>query len=746
MKRLTSLACLVALMALCIGSPQELFAANRSNGHFHRPGRSYSSICQKDFKTKCKSSKTYKIKSPGTYTLKENISFNPVANDIPAILICASDVVLNLNGKTLKQSPCSKFDRITGITVAAGNHNVTILGNYGEVSNFSQRGIYVEGDNKHVTISDNLIISGNGYGTQTAFFDGKNPLIQCGLQLGDQEFMTALKAGEFHGILEHVKITDVSINNNNIGILLGEGSNYEFNNVDDSNNSESRPMWSYLSSLGFFIPNSTLCYGLAYFSNPEVTPAPNFGIQNIKFYNCKFNNNVADASVQNLDGAYTDAFIMAVNFKGLKIDQCQFNSNRTVLSETGLYNRTRGLVLGSGFGSVIENSEFNNNVGGNQVVGFNLSGLIANPSGAAVNNFQAESVTLRQNVASDNVANPVLNALFTFPANDIPAVGAYGFILRYPNGARIVECVGEGNVVRMPDPGRAVPPVDNFFAIADGIFIYSDTNFPNNFSNNIEVESAKLSYNRVVYDNTNLYFTNFYPTSSGLRIYDDLCENVVVRRSVMSNNVPGFNETPNPLPSNYVAGGVDLFNAIGFPKTGPSYVTLVENVIKSNGTYGVYNNLDRTDIRNNLISDHGAGVFMDVVICDEAVCPQDATRCTVLDNTFTYNFFSVFDVSNNPSTNAVAGNETVSCAIPGEPDTYLVFYGPGATDRVPVEVGTLPNYPNYPPSKQWTNIELDACGEDQAAKNGPDLAIKFGSKKYMQKALEAKHKLFGKKK
>lgn len=712
-------------------------------------------ITQKDFETESKHSRTYKIECSGTYTLKESISFNPRKNKVSAILISASDVVLNLNGKTLKQSSCNKLDRITGIIVAAGNHNVTILGNYGEVINFSQRGIYVEGDNKHITISNNLIISGNGYGTETAFFDGSKPLLQCGLQLGDQEFMKALNANEFHGILEHVKVADVSINNNNIGILLGEGSNYELNNLDVSNNSESRPMWNYLSTLGFFIPNSTLCYGLAYFSNPGVTPPPNFGIQNIKFYNCKFNNNLADASVHNLDGAYTDAFIMAVNFKGLKIDQCQFNTNKTVLGETGLYNRTRGLVLGSGFGTVVENSEFNDNVGGNQVVGFNLSGLVANPGGGAVNNYQAESVTLRRNVASNNIASPILNALFTYPANDVPAIGAYGFILRYPDGARLSACVGEGNVVKMPNPGQAQPPVNDFYAVADGIFIYSDENFPNDFSNNIEVDRAKLSDNRVLYDDANLYFANFYPTSSGLRIYDDLCENVVIKNSVISNNIPGFDEKPNPLPTNYISAGIDLFNAIGSPKTGPSYVTIIDNVIKSNGTYGIYNNLDRTDIKNNQISDHvvqypvgnyGSGVIMDIVNCADAVCPQDATSCTVLDNTFTYNYYSVLDVSNNPSTNAVAGNKTVSCAIAGEPNTYPVFYGPGQTDRVPVEVGVLPNYPNYPPDKQWTNVELNTCGANGAGLVSQASVNKVNdSKSLMKKVLEAKHKLFAKK-
>ena len=304
----------------------------------------------------------------------------------------------------------------------------------------------------------------------------------------------------------------------------------------------------------------------------------------------------------------------------------------------------------------------------------------------------------------------------------------------------------------MPNPGAAEPPVDPFYAIADGIFIYSDQNFPNDFSNNIEVESAKLSDNRVVYDSSNDYFAEFYPTSSGLRIYDDLCENVVVRKSVISNNIPGFDETPNPLPTNYISAGIDLFNAVGSAKTGPSYVTIIENVIKSNGTYGIYNNLDRTDIRNNQISDHvvidpegayGSGVIMDVVNCDDEECPQDSTSCTVLDNTFTYNYYSVLDVSNNPSTNAVAGNKTVSCPIFGEPDTYAVFYGPGQTDRVPVEVGTLPNYPAYPPNKQWTNVELGACGAEQAAQAS---ANKVNSKNAMKKALEAKHKLFAKKK
>jgi hypothetical protein len=660
--------------------------------------------------------KTYVIRCPGTYTLKENISFRSNGTDIAAILIDSSDVILNLNGKVLRQSSRDKNPRFNGIIVKTGHHNVTILGSYGSIQNFSQRGIYVEGGNDYITIGDEtlLTVTGCGYGTPISLFDGNRGLLQAGVQLGDMEFFAfpAFKLEDFHGVLNHLKVTNLVSSKNCYGLALGEGYKYSFENCDISNNYEYRPLWSVFTSLNaFFRPDAVVCYGLVYFSNPDLTPPPNVGINNIVFKDCKFNNNVADATKVDGGSAYVDAFIMAVNFRGLKIKNCQFNSNETKLNDSGLFNQTRGLVLGEGISTVIEDSEFLNNIGGNYVSGFNQSGLIANNSGVMANIFQGKSITLRNCVASGNVAAPTLNAEPTpFPPGLINSITSVGFQIRYPSGLTLIDCVAENNYVTLPS-GPAEQAGPTVSALADGIIIYSDPQFPCNFANNIEITGAKLSKNRVLYDPTILFNAGISATSAGIRVYDDLNENIIIQNSVISNNLPGIDEQPYPLsqdgpagPIDYISAGIDLFNApnSGTVKTGPSFVSITNNEIQSNGTYGVFSNLDLTKIQNNRISYHDkAGVWLAVGLpVVEGGPDTPAALSSILDNTFVLNGIAVVDAAvftDSPSSSLIAGNKAFS--YQGTDIGYLPNNPP------PVATGTLEVFP--PRSEfEWTNINI----------------------------------------
>lgn len=629
-------------------------------------------IQKEDFED-CKGDKTYKIKCPGTYKLKENIYFSPKKNKVAAILIDSNDVILDLNGKFLKQSKhCKHFSQVDGVVVKTGHRNVSISN--GSVQKFSQRGVYVEGGNKRVTIED-LTVTRCGKGTETALVDKQDGVeegvAQAGLQLGDMKFLEAIGIGQFHGILETASLKNVTLSENNFGCALGEGSQYEFVNCSFSNNVETRLMWEQVSNLGgFYAPKSVVCYGLVYFSNPDATPEPNFGVVNAKFADCKFNSNLADASETDAQGAYCDAFIMAVNFKGLKIQNSEFNSNEAKLSPVGEFNQTRGLVLGAGAGTVVEDSEFLNNVGGSIVNGFNLSGLIASTTTVAKQNFPAESVTLRNCVAAGNLSASNVATL--------PSIEVIGFSIRYPSGVTMIDCVAENNRVVLTDDNK-----DTTNGFADGIFIFSALEFQNTFSNNIEIRGCKLSRNRVV--------NGVFGTSSGVRVFDDLCENVVIRDSIVTDNRPDKDEPP--APSTFFTTGVELFNES--VQTGSSFVSVLDNVIQNNGQVGVDNNLNVTNVQGNKITSHDVAVLISE--------SPDPLCGSVLENTFLSNDFTVVDV-NVPSTTLVAGNKGYN-----NPCGYSVEYEAGEAPAV--ASSTLPSFPAFP-TVAWSNIDISntTCG------------------------------------
>lgn len=79
------------------------------------------------------------IDKAGQWVLKQDVPYNPHHAN-PAITICASDVTLDLNGKTLSQSG-KKKPNVIGIAVSDKLTNVTIKN--GTIKNFSQAGIFV---------------------------------------------------------------------------------------------------------------------------------------------------------------------------------------------------------------------------------------------------------------------------------------------------------------------------------------------------------------------------------------------------------------------------------------------------------------------------------------------------------------------------------------------------------------------------------------------------------------------------
>jgi hypothetical protein len=653
--------------------------------------------------------KTYVIKCPGTYKLKENISFSPKCKKDSAIVIESCDVVLDLNGKQLKQSKHSRKTQNTGIVVKSGHKNVTILGNYGMIKNFSQRGIYVEGGNDYVTIGNDaqLFVTNCGYGTPVSAVDNGEGVSQCGVQLGDMEYSAAIGLGKFNGILNHLSVKNLVVSENNIGCALGEGFNYSFQNCSFSKNLETRLLWDKIATLGgFYNAKSVVTYGLYYLSNPAVAPGP--GLNNVVFENSKFNNNTADGRKQLSDGSYTNGFIFANNFKNLKIKNCQFNQNETFLVGNG-DNITRGLVIGAGVGTVVEDSEFSDNKGGNQVMGCGFSGLAPQTSGTKRTLAPSESTTVRRCVASRNSC--VVNSVKPVnPGQPLPVIDVRGFSLKFPSGARLIECVAEDNKVTIDDKIK-----DNAFCFADGIYIFSDsTIIPEGrltFTNNVEIRTCKLSRNRVTSTpvGSTGSFGPKYGSSSGVRVADNLCENILIKDCFISDNQPDADESK--ASPDFITTGIDLYrdNVQSPDPYKPSYVTICDNVIQSNGQVGIDNTLSASTIQGNKIIKHE----LSSVLLGSQEFITDC--CIVTDNTFSLSQTAVFDYK-NPSTNIVANNKSYNT-----PCGYSVFY----SGDIPAELVTadLPNFPTV--SGPLSNIQLNSgdskCGscpvEQLVAKN-----------------------------
>lgn len=637
-------------------------------------------ITKKDFR-ECGYDVTYRITSSGNYELAENIKFHPIYNKISAISIEAKNVTLDLCGHFLRN--VSNLSQITGIVVKSGHENVTILGTYGSVENFTKSGIYVEGDNKLVTIGDDtrLSITGCGRGTPVAYVDGGEGVVQCGLQLGDQKYLSLIGVGSFNGPLSDITIRNVIAVGNNTGCYLGEGKNYEFSNCSFSQNSDNRLVWETIVTLGgFYRERSVVAYGLAYFSNPLVTAQDpdQVGINNIVINGCKFNENLADASNPDLaaQGSYCNAFLLTSSFTNLKVKSSQFNKNKSLVEgDSKIDNVTLGLVIGAGVGTVVEDSEFSDNVGGSEVVGCSFSGL-APPviAGQQRTRTPSESTTVRRCVAARNVGR-------TSVSSPLDRVDVRGFSLKYPSGATMIECVSEDNQVQLDDGNK-----DLVSGFCDGIFIFGDRDpdFPNIITNNVEIKSCKISRNRVVNGGTAGGLSN------GIAIVDDLCENVVIRDCVITRNSRDLDE-PGSL--DVLSSGIDAFQRVGIPEFF-SYVTVCNNLIQSNGIIldnqpngvGVDNSLLGTNVEDNKISDQLWGI-------------STLGECgTIVNNRITRCQYAVRDF-NGVSTTLVSGNQAYAT-----PCGFDVNYA-GPTPTL-VEESTLPDFP-LKSDRAWANIQIN---------------------------------------
>src|SRR5437879_2532167 len=119
------------------------------------------------------------ISEPGIYNLTSTLHFSPSYKKQTAITIDSDNVLLNLNGFTLRQA--NNTNQITGITVKPNHYNITITN--GLITNFSQLGISIKGGNQNIELYD-LSVTNSGYGSTLAFKDGSDIIYQGGIQIG----------------------------------------------------------------------------------------------------------------------------------------------------------------------------------------------------------------------------------------------------------------------------------------------------------------------------------------------------------------------------------------------------------------------------------------------------------------------------------------------------------------------------------------------------------------------------------
>lgn len=646
-----------------------------------------------DFMLNDRASRTVTISEPGYHQLCDSVDFDPITQVAAAIVIDSDDVVLDLNGNTLNH--VNDQTQVTGIVVNTGHHNVTILGNYGAITNFSQRGIYIQGGTQNVTIGNDaqLLITGCGFGTPVTLLDGNQPVLQAGIQFGDMFFLSAFGFPQSHGLLEGLIVKNVVSTENNTGGALGDGADYYFYNCSFSRNKDSRPIWSAIGYQYFgSSQDAVVTYGLAYFSNPQGPLNPEgFGIDALQFENCSFNGNIADASVQpSTLSAYCDSFVMAVNFSNLKMINCSFCNNEARLAprpDVTQFNQTRGCVISGGTNNILDNCEFSGNLGGGLVDGLNISGLIPVSSDAQTL-LQPKSFTIRNCVASNNkastngavIANPGATGAASSGAVGQLALDVVGFVIRYPNGLTMSDCIAEDNT------GELLETETNYYVFTDGVLLYANIDYPNNPTNNVEIRNLKASRNR---NNA------VQGTCSGVHVLDGLCENItIIDSTITENSYELFQEQ-------FFAAGVDL---TGMTRNHPTLTSVINCVISNHSSAGIFTSLAQSNLQNNILSFNTWGILLAPYQeegTDDIGYPNDSS---VLNNTLLSNGVAIEDQASQLlpptySTSLVSGNLAFNNQV-----GYLVTYEGGVP--VPVDVGTLPAFPPYPPSVLGTNLEF----------------------------------------
>ena len=350
-----------------------------------------------------KHGRTVTITCPGRYCLGSDVKFHANEIDAVAIVIDSNDVVLDLCGHTLKQYNLVKF--ATGILVAEGRSNVTILGTYGAVRDFTGFGVRVRGNTSNITIGDDtkLEVTGCGfsdYNGEITFFGGN---ATAGIFVGDTDSFTNT-SGEngCNGVILKNLVVD---RNSFIGLGLTQSTDITVTNCSFNENT--------LATVGPF--NESFAQTLYTFHTSYEKDN-----KNISFTNCSFDRNRSDLP----EADFYDLTVALPNgFENLSFVKCTFNDNFCV-----------GSILAAGAASgncaTWTDCQFCGNTSDSRVEGFHISGQ----------GFQkpVRGVQIIRCLANNNVAD-----LGGRPA---PLFGfSMGYNILYADGLEMIDCQSSYN-------------------------------------------------------------------------------------------------------------------------------------------------------------------------------------------------------------------------------------------------------------------------------------------------------------
>jgi len=475
-------------------------------------------ITQKDFnKCGCEGDdKTFRIYKSGKYCLGEHIKYCPSEKNQHAIVIKegTNDVILDLCGYTLEQK--NAITSIIGIKVETNNQNITILGSYGAIKNFSQLGISVQGGTQDITIGDStqLDINGCGGGTLRAWVDETVIQYQGGMQIGETEYLAVQGWPQVMGSVEGLILRNVNVERNTLGGWFGHGSNYDFKGCSFSYGLETRVSDAPFAGRELTPGTYSLSFALVHFSSPLF---PDDDVENWKIYDCKFNNNEVISTDNSLLFVSMDVVLVNASSKNLYIGNCQVNNNKAS-GGMGLINYLRACVLGSGKCTVVENSEFCGNQAGLSCEGFHQSGSLDGPLDPKDDVFNPViSLTLRNCVASGNTVNTELvqDVLSGFMVST-------GFTLVFNTGTTMIDCVAENNKIVAQEQFK------NNTGEASGLFIlgFDTTRFADVSATNIDIRGFHADRNTT---NTN------FGSSIGIEISAD-SQNISIDNAVITQH------------------------------------------------------------------------------------------------------------------------------------------------------------------------------------------------------------------
>ena len=314
----------------------------------------------------------YTLTRPGRYYISGDIAVSPTNNNVTAIRITASDVLLDLNRATISQTSSSTATGLIGIELGTSSTSVAnIIIQNGSVDSFSGTGISINSGCANLILRD-LIVSRTA---STGIYATNSNTIYLNNIKAISGFNTSSEClGLWLISCNNIAVQNSNFDNNNgtvsEGIVIRTSNQCVFENCTASNNGASEN----LAGTGVFIVGSTNCW----FQSCQASYNKGFinGIgfnvisssANLRFTNCSTYSQTASthASDDLAAGFYFDE-----TTKYSIIEDCYSydNGNTTTKKGYGIYFGSATQALGP-LKCIVRNCQIYNNIGATTSYGF----------------------------------------------------------------------------------------------------------------------------------------------------------------------------------------------------------------------------------------------------------------------------------------------------------------------------------------------------------------------------------------